>query len=61
MAIDPMGDGTRYPATVATANLGNLTRRPTESHPGLSERAITLGIRLYAVDRRFFDVNRRDD
>jgi hypothetical protein len=59
MAIDPLGDGIRYLATVATANLGNLTRRPTSSLPGLSERAVTLGIRLHAVDNRFFDIHRQ--
>jgi hypothetical protein len=59
MAIDPFGDRTRYMVSVAQANVGSLTSRPTQSHPGLSERAITLGIRLHAVDNRFFDIHRQ--
>jgi hypothetical protein len=57
IAIDPLGDGTRYLVTVAQASVGTLARRPTESHPGLLARAITLGIRLQEVERRIFNVH----
>lgn len=58
VAIDPLGDGAQYLATAAPATLGALARHPTESHRGLRERAVTLGIRLRAVERRVFNLHR---
>ncbi|MDM3975978.1 hypothetical protein QRB36_17565 [Mycobacterium marseillense] len=55
LAIDPFGDGTRYLVTAAQASLETLARHPTESHPGLIEQAVTLGIRVKEHEHRVFD------
>jgi hypothetical protein len=55
LAIDPFGDGARYLVTVEQASIGTLARRPTASHPGLLERAVTLGIRVKRRDYRIFE------
>lgn len=55
LAIDPLGDASRYLVTVEQSTVGVLSRRPAEPSPGLLSKPIPVCIRLSSKDSRVFD------
>jgi len=55
LAIDPLGDASRYLVTVKQSTVGVLARRPAEPSPGLLSKPISVCIRLSPKDSRVFD------